>query len=184
MDFLKKNYEKLLLGVVLLGLAVAVGFLPFLISSQRRALQEQEDSVRPANVKALTNLDLTIAEAALKRVSTPALIDFGPPNRLFNPMPWQKAADGRPIPVAKIGPTALMVTNITPLYLRLSLDSVNVDASSNTTYIIGVEKPAPTGAAKTKMQVSCTLNPLTKNAAKTFSMVEVKGTSFNSGRFM
>jgi hypothetical protein len=175
MEFLKKNYEKLLLGLVLLGLAVAVGFLPFLISSQRRALEELQSSVRPANVKPLTNIDLTIAEAALKRVSTPGLIDFGPPNRLFNPMPWQKAADGRPIPVAKVGPTALVVTNVTPLYLRLTLDSINTDPSGNATYIIGVEQPGPTGNSKKRVQASCTLNPPTKNAAKVFSMLEVKG---------
>lgn len=175
MEFLKKNYEKLLLGIVLLGLAVAVGFLPFLISSQRSALQDLESSVRPANVKPLTNLNLTMAEASLKRVSTPAMIDFGPPNRLFNPMPWQKTADGRPIPVAKVGPTALLVTNITPLYLRLSLDSVNMDPSGNATYIIGVEQPGPSGNSKKRIQVSCTLNPPTKNAAKIFSMLEVKG---------
>src|SRR5512133_280797 len=175
MEFLKKNYEKVLLGVVLLGLAVAVGFLPFFISSQREALTEMENSVRPANVKPLTNLNLTAPETALKRVSTPAMVDFGPPNRLFNPMPWQKAADGKPIPVAKVGPTALVVTNLQPLFLRLSLDSVNTDPSGNPTYIIGVEKPGASGNAKTRMQVSCTLNPPTKNAAKIFSMLEVKG---------
>jgi len=35
MDFIKKHYEKILLGVVLLGLAVAVVALPFYITSQR-----------------------------------------------------------------------------------------------------------------------------------------------------
>lgn len=175
MEFLKKNYEKLLLGLILLGLAAAVGFLPFFISTQRQALQDLEDSVRPANVKPLTNLDLTIADGSLKRVAARATIDFGPPNRLFNPMPWQKAADGRPIPVAKVGPTALVVTNITPIYLRLSLDSVNTDPAGNATYIIGVEKPGASGNTKTRMQVSCTMNPPTKNAAKIFSMLEIKG---------
>jgi hypothetical protein len=29
MDFLKKHYEKIILGVVLIGLAVAVAVLPF-----------------------------------------------------------------------------------------------------------------------------------------------------------
>jgi hypothetical protein len=175
MEFLKKNYEKVLLGLVLLGLAVAVGFLPFVISSQREALQSLEDSVRPANVKPLTNLNLTVAEAALKRISSPAMIDFGPPNRLFNPMPWQKGADGQLIPVAKVGPTALIVTNITPLYLRLTLDSVSVDTSGKPSYIIGVEQPGPVGNTKKRMQVSCTMDPITKNAAKVFNMIDVKG---------
>jgi hypothetical protein len=45
MDFLKKNYEKILLGVVLLGLAVAVGFLPFKIASEKQKLKDMSDSV-------------------------------------------------------------------------------------------------------------------------------------------
>src|SRR5216110_1639244 len=117
MEFLKKNYEKLLLGIVPVGLIAALGFLPFFIASQKQSLQDKKNSVLPVNVQPLTNVDLTIAETALKRAASPAMIDFGPPNRLFNPMPWQRASDGRPIPVAKIGPTALMVTNVRVLYL-------------------------------------------------------------------
>jgi hypothetical protein len=171
MDFLKKNYEKLLLGIVLLGLAVAVGFLPFVIASQKQSLEDLRSSVRPVNVKPLTNLDLTLAESAVKRAGTPAMIDFGPPNRLFNPMPWQRAADGRIIPVAKVGPTALQVTNIRPMHLTLTLDSVSADAAGAATYIIGLEKPAATGTAKMKTQFSCTAG--SKN--KVFSLLEVKG---------
>ena len=172
MDFLKKNYEKLLLGIVLLGLAVAVGFLPFLISGQKEEMQRLSENVRPSNVKALTNL--TLADDVLKRAATPAMIDFGPPNRLFNPMPWQQAADGHLIPVAKVGPTALLVTNIAPLYLRLSLESVTPpDASGNCSYIISMEKPGAVGTTKTRTSFSCTMNPPTKN--KSFMMLEVKG---------
>lgn len=171
MDFLKKNYEKLLLGIVLLGLAVAVGFLPFVIASQKQSLQEKKDTVRAVNVKPLTNLDLSLPETALKRAATPATIDFGPPNRLFNPMPWQKASDNRLLPLSKVGPTALLVTNIRTLYLTLSLDQVNTDASGAPTYIIGMEKPSGTGTGKSRSQFSCT--PTAKN--KTFSIVEVKG---------
>jgi hypothetical protein len=99
------------------------------------------------------------------------MIDFGPPNRLFNPMPWQKAADGHLIPVAKVGPTALLVTNIRAMYLTLTLDSVSTDPTGNPTYIIGLEKPAATGVGKNRSQHSCT--PTSKN--KSFSMLEVKG---------
>jgi hypothetical protein len=170
MDFLKKNYEKLLLGIVLLGLALAVGFLPFVIASQKQSLEDLKSRVRPVNVKPLTNLDLTLGDTALKRAATPAMIDFGPPNRLFNPMPWQKAED-RLIPMAKVGPTALLVTNVREMYLTISLDSVNTDASGTPVYIIGVEKPTATGAGKTHSQHSCTAS--SKN--KIFSVLEVKG---------
>jgi hypothetical protein len=101
------------------------------------------------------------------------MIDFGPPNRLFNPMPWQKTPDGRLILGSKVGPTALTVTNITPLYLRLSLDQINADSVGGPSYIIGIEKPGTTGTSKSRTQATCTMNPPTKN--KTFTLLEVKG---------
>ena len=43
-------------------------------------------------------------------------------------MPWLKAADNRLIRSDKAGPTAASVASITPLYLRLSLDSVTAES--------------------------------------------------------
>ena len=40
-------------------------------------------------VAALSNLDLTIPQGTLKQVTTPAVIDFSGPHRLFNPLAWQ-----------------------------------------------------------------------------------------------
>lgn len=174
MDFIKKHYEKVLLGVVLVGLAVAVVFLQFLVSSEQSKLNDLTSSVLNPHVKPLTNLDLTTLDSTLKRVATPATIDFGPPNRLFNPMPWQKGMDGRLLPSQKVGPTAVAVTNISPLFLRLTLDSV-ATSDSGPKYVIGIEKQAAASAAqRTKKQAYCSLNPPTKN--ETFTMVEVKGT--------
>src|SRR3974390_220798 len=126
MDFLKKHYEKLLLGIVLLGLAVAAAFLPIKINSERAMLDQKKSELTHPKVVPLTNLDLTGPEDALKLMATPALINFSEPNKLFNPMPWQKAPDGRLIRADRVGPSALSVTNITPLYLKLTLDSVTV----------------------------------------------------------
>ncbi len=172
MDFLKKNYEKILLGIVLLGLAAAVASLLFVIDNEKRRLTELKESVLFPKVTPLTNVNLTIAQESLKRVASPASIDFGPPNRLFNPMPWQKGE--HLLPVSKVGPGALVVTNIQPLYLKLSLDSVNV-SDSGPKYVIGIEKQAaPIPADRAKKQRYCTLLPTpTKN--EVFTMLEVKG---------
>src|SRR6266568_4994976 len=102
MDFLKRHYEKVLLGLVLVGLAVAVGVLPFFISSEQQKLRDVTSVVLNPKVKPLTNLDMSLPEQAFKRLASPAVIDFGPPNRLFNPMPWQKAADGKLIPATRV----------------------------------------------------------------------------------
>jgi hypothetical protein len=162
MDFLKKHYEKLILGVVLLGLAVAVAFLPIKISSERETLTElTEKNIKP-KVIPLTNLDLTIQEAALKRMAIPALVDFSSTNKLFNPIPWMQTKDSPPrlFPSNKAGPSLTVVTNITPLYLKLSLEGANLSADSNSAvYVIGIIKEAsPKLKDRTKNTTYCRIN--------------------------
>jgi len=171
MDLLKKHYEKVVLGVVLLGLVGAAAYLPFKISSEKQELEGITATITAFNVEPLTNINLTVAEKALKRVATPATINLGSPNKVFNPMPWQKAADERLVPVTSVGPAAAVVTNITPLYLRLSLDSVTV-ADTGPRYVIGVQNEAEkTPALRNKKQKYCSLNA--KN--EIFALVEVRG---------
>jgi hypothetical protein len=172
MDFLKKHYEKVLLGVVLLGLAVAVAFLPFKIASEKQKLEDMRNQLIHPKVKELTNLDLSLPDAVLKRMAAPALVDFSAPNKLFNPMPWQKAADGHLIKVdaTNVGPNAVTITKMTPLYLKLSLDSVTL-LEAGPRYVIGIEKEAaPNLRDRPKTQKYCSLN--TKN--ETFTLRDVK----------
>lgn len=142
MDFIKKNYEKVLLGAVLLGLAVAAAFLPFKISSEKQNLESLTTSVLTPRVQPLTNVDLTAAQQALKRAASPGVLDFSPPNKVFNPRPWQKSTEGRLALMddANIGPKAMEVIKVTPLYTKVTLDSVQgTDAPK---YVIGVEREA------------------------------------------
>jgi hypothetical protein len=159
MDFLKKNYEKVLLGVVLLGLAVAVAFLPFKITSEKQKLDDMRRGFIP-NVKPLTNLDLAGPESLLKRMAVPAAVDFSSPNKLFNPMPWQKAPDGRLIKVdaTNIGPNALVITNRKELCLILTLDEVIETGAGGRAFKVGVKKEAsPIIKERTKTQKYCKL---------------------------
>src|SRR5437868_1359226 len=112
MDFLKKHYEKILLGIVLVGLAGALVVMMFTVGSEKQKLAEMSQSLTNPKVAALSNLDLTIPQGTLKQVTTPAVIDFSGPHRLFNPLAWQKTAEGRLIPQEKVGPRALVVSNI------------------------------------------------------------------------
>ena len=171
MDFLRKHYEKILLGVVLLGLALAAAFLPFLVSSQKQKLEEARQTLIPKAPKPLTNLDLTVPSNALKRMASAPVIDFSTRNKLFNPIPWQKRADGTLFPSTKVGPTAASITNVTPLYLKITLDSVNV-SDTGPHYVIGIEKEAARNPAqRPKKQAYCSLN--SKN--DTFVLVAVNG---------
>jgi len=143
MDFLKKHYEKIILGVVLLGLAVAVVFIPFKVGSERNQLEEKRKSLIARKVAPLTNIDLAMPEAALKRVGVPVVLNFSTGHRLFNPMPWQKGASGNLIKYddTHIGPKAVTITKLTPLHLIITLDKVTT-TDSGVRYTIGVQKEA------------------------------------------
>ncbi|MGO8930550.1 MAG: hypothetical protein ACLQU3_27145 [Limisphaerales bacterium] len=172
MDFLKKHYEKVLLGVVLLGLAVAVVFLLLKIPSEKQKLEDMRNQLIHPKVKPLTNLDLALPDEMLKRMAAPAMIDFSAPNKLFNPMLWQKAADGHLIraDTTNLGPNAVTITKLSPLSLKLTLDSVTV-LDTGTRYVIGIEKEAaPNPRDRNKTQKYCSLN--TKN--ETFTLRDVK----------
>jgi hypothetical protein len=150
MGFLKKHYEKILLGIVLVGLAVAVGFLPFIISAERQKLEELTQSLTNPRVKELTNLDLSTPETALARASTNAtVVDFSSPHRLFNPVPWKRAADLHLIKVGaeNIGPRAVTITKLAELNLILTLDSVKQAPDGSPRYVIVADNEA-TGKKK------------------------------------
>jgi hypothetical protein len=99
-------------------------------------------------------------------VAAPFVADFSAPHRLFNPMPWQKAADGHLIPQGKVGPSRLSVTNITPLYLTLTLDSTTL-SDSGAKYVIVVDRKA----FGKKKSTYCKVNDKTE----LFTLLEVKG---------
>src|SRR5258708_256454 len=172
MDFIKKHYEKIILGIVLVGLVVAVAFIPLKVASEKGDLEQSRANYRNPSVKPLPPLDLEAQEANFKVLATSALLDFSTTNRLFNPMPWKKAADGHLIKddSRNLGPGALVITKLTPLYLILTLDSVSV-SDSGARYFIGVQREtAATASLRGKRQVYCSLN--VKNEAFTLRKIE------------
>jgi len=180
MDFLKKHYEKVLLGVVLLGLAVAAAFLPFKIASEKQALEDMRNTLIHPKVKPLTNLDLSLPDKVLKQVAVPALFDLSTPNKLFNPMRWQKAADGHLIKVdaTNIGPNAVTVTKTVPLYLKLTLNDVTT-TDSGARCKIGVENEAAVNLKDRHKEKYCKLGD--KN--ETFSLRDIKAPPDNPTNF-
>jgi hypothetical protein len=146
MDFLKKHYEKILLGVVLLGLVGATVFLPILILHDRNVLVQTRMGIISHPVKPLPPLNLAEESNTIHRLEPAYTLDFETTNRLFNPVEWKKAVDGSLIKIEtgnEIGPTATTVTRITPLYFILTLDGVETNEFS-VRYIIGVERQAAT----------------------------------------
>ena len=144
MDFIKKNWEKVLLGVVLVGLAVAVAFLPIKISSEKEELKATSEAILNPQVKPLEPLDMSQADATLKRFSTPLTLDFSTDHRLFNPVLWQKTPDGRSIKVQtgrEIGPSAVAIIKTLPLFTIITFDNV-ITNDASPRYTLGIERQA------------------------------------------
>ena len=144
MDFLKKNYEKVLLGLVLLGLTIAVASLPVIISHTRAKLAASAESQLNLPVKPLPPLHTKSEDAALQRAQSAFKLDFTTKHNLFNPVIWQKMGDGRLLKIVsgnELGIGALEVTAINPLYLKLTYKSPTANG-----YFVTVEdQAAPPG---------------------------------------
>jgi len=183
MEFIKKHYEKMLLGLVLAGLIGALVFMLFYIAADKQAMDERANGyINNPKVKALTNLDLSVQESVRSRLQSSGNLDLETTNKLFNPMEWQKKLDGSLIKVSKgnVGVASVIVTNIAPLYLILSLDAITTN-ELGARYIIGVEKQAAPTLAKRRHQqlfVSAGEKP-SKETLDVFSSFEVKGASEN-----
>jgi hypothetical protein len=173
MDFLKKHYEKILLGVVLLGLVGAMVFLPFMILNDRKNLEETREGIISRPVKPLPPLDLTRESNIVRRMQQPFQLDFETTNKLFNPVEWQRAVDGSLIKIEsgnEVGPAAVKVTRIAPLYFILTLDSVQTN-QFGARYIVGVERQAePVAWRRAKRQHYSSVGE--KNDAFTITAVQ------------
>ena len=142
MDFLKKNYEKIVLVVVLLGLVAALVLLVIIIPQKQSHLEELRNGLLNPHVNPLPALDLTIENAALQRAQSPDQLDFTSQHKLFNPVLWLMRSDGHLLKIDsdnKIGPGALIITAIRPLYLRVVYGEPTADG-----YLVHVNDDAAT----------------------------------------
>jgi len=109
MDILKKHYEKIVLGGVLLILVVSAALMPVMIGTEQASLKAQSDAILKPASKPLEPLNLSTQQVVLQRVQAGVTLDLSSRHKGFNPVFWQKSLDGRPpIKVAtgdEIGPS-------------------------------------------------------------------------------
>jgi hypothetical protein len=174
MDFLKKHYEKILLGVMLAGLIGVLVFMLFYIASDTEDMNSKRNQLINPKVVALSNLDLTILGGAAARLAVPYNLDLESTNKVFNPMDWQKGLDNNLILKGrKTGLQVAVVTNITQLYTVISLDSV-ITNELGVRYVVKVERQAAATPAKRRPVPHYVSKGDKPNAD--FGLVEVKGT--------
>ncbi|MDR3456211.1 MAG: hypothetical protein P4N60_02095 [Verrucomicrobiae bacterium] len=178
MDFLKKHYEKILLGLVLAGLIGALVFMPFYIASDNAAMTELTDGIIKRTPAELPALDLTVETAVMGRLHGTYTLDLETTNRGFNPMEWVRNQDGTLVRAGHNGPQLVVVTNTTPLYLNITLDSVTTNGNDiPTRYAVGVERQAAKIASQ-RHKVPRFVSKGDK-ANETFALVDVKATPDN-----
>ena len=140
MNFLKKHYEKVLLGTVLFGLLAAVVLLLFAIDQEKQSMEEQRQTILARRIQPLPPLDTNAFVLAEHRCEIPLTLNFSaPPHNLINPVRWIKSPEGvwsKATPAQQVGPERIQVTKITPLYRTISYEAYN-PAGSN--YTIRVE---------------------------------------------
>jgi len=76
MEFIKKHYEKVVLGLVILGLAASAALLPFIISGKKERLRKFREDLTNPKVKELDPLDMTVQDVAWKRAQDIYVLDL------------------------------------------------------------------------------------------------------------
>jgi hypothetical protein len=173
MQFLKKNYEKIILGVVVIAALGIVAFLPILVSREKQSLDEMEKQVIPPHPKPLDPVDLTKVDAFLGRNKSAVVLDLSRPNKIFNPVRYQLQANGTLLynPAGK-EIEKLVVTSIRPLMETYSLGSVTVTPGLATHYAIGIKHDAAAQPSQRNVKTTyAEMNQTTNN----FTVISADG---------
>jgi hypothetical protein len=121
LQFLKKHYEKIILCLVLLGLAAAAIWMGNIIRDVQKEVDDATSPIPPSK-KALDPLDLTTDLLALAAVTNPPPVILSGAHNLFNPVAWKRKPNGDLLKILKTGADALDILTNTPLYTIIGYD--------------------------------------------------------------
>ena len=174
---LRQHYEKLMLALALVALALSGFLLAGQKEKEEKGLEEYLQNFKGAKVWPYTNVAWAPYQEALKQATNPVQVNFKKPrlHNLFGPVKWQKRPDGTLLKIElgnEVGPEALKVTKIVPLNLIINVDKVN--GVSN--FWISVTREAHTNAALRRKFPPAYMTPGGKDRLGTFVLREIKGT--------
>jgi hypothetical protein len=176
----KQHYEKILLSVVLLVLAVAVYFLWEAKQEEEKRNSEVVMDFGKRKVEGISPVDLTSFNALVQSAANPPSLNFGLPHNLFNPVKWQRQPNGDLLKIQtgkEVGPSRMVATRISPLKLIIALDRV----ASPGSYYFGVTREAAERPGdRKKRQYFAKLNDKTP----AFILREIKGSEEDPSGFV
>jgi hypothetical protein len=111
---------------------------------------------------------MALEDTAIQRAESVYALNFTHNHNLFNPVLWQKTAEGRPVKVeaGREPADSVQVLDIKPLYLRLTFNSV-----SGSSYLVGVQNEAASLPSKRNGEKLVSRD--SKN--EIFSLQDIKG---------
>jgi hypothetical protein len=124
-DLGRNHYEKIIMILALIGVGAAVFYLYGASQEEKRKLDDLVQSKRVANVAGVQPVNLTNFWKAEAILDAPPPLKFTTPHNLFNPVKWQKKPDKTLLKIQNlkdIGPYALSIAALRPLYLTIALD--------------------------------------------------------------
>ena len=174
-DVFRNHYEKIVLTLVLLGLALAVMFV---YRASQRAEAEVDislDEIISRKPKPVAPIDLSAATVALKAHQAPPAIDFSQPHNLLNPVKWKRRPTGELLKIAsdtEIGWDKMFITRLAPLHFRISLDKIPTPGG----YFLGFQNEAADRPIdRRKFAPYLKLNETNKTVPRHLVLREIKG---------
>ncbi len=150
MDFLKKHYEKITLGLVLVVVMFLALQIPSAISSARRDEDERQRRIQNQATNAVTPVDLAAMKKSVENLNAPVSTKFAEPgHNLLNPVLWRKGARDQliKIPTPEDAIRQLVVKDITPLRLTV-LFGDNPRPDSTGIYVVVTDESRMPRAAR------------------------------------
>jgi hypothetical protein len=172
MEFIKAHYEKVILSVVLLGLAAAAALMPMKVSAEKQREDERKMTLIRPKVVPLPPIILTNSLETLTRLQQSTRVKLGGDHNVFNPVRWQRRQDGGLMKGSEAGLNALKITAIRPLALRISYDGTSGEPG-NLRYQISITKDTERGGRPWPRLAA----PKEKNSV--FTLEEVRGDPAN-----
>ena len=118
------HYEKFILGLALLGLGAAVVILMQASQSEQEKIQEYVKKSAQRSGAKVTPTDLSRLEATAKKAENPPPLTIDGEHKLFNPVKWQRRADGQWFKQKGTESTVdeIEILRIAPLQFIITLD--------------------------------------------------------------
>lgn len=93
-EIIRNHYEKIILTIVLLGLALAVLYVYQASQSEKEKIKKSLEEITSRKPTPVRPADLTGALEALKSARSPTELAFSGPHNLVNPVKWKKKPGG------------------------------------------------------------------------------------------